>query len=105
MQRTRMLWSGDEAVARAARDGHVRLGAGYPGTPSTEILEAFSELGGQAQWSPNEKVALEVAIPAGVGHRLEDPNWAGRRSGPPMRRWRSKWPSARRSPAPAPSAP
>src|ERR1017187_3318248 len=64
MQRTRMLWSGDEAVARAARDGHVRLGTGYPGTPSTEILEAFSELGGQAQWSPNEKVALEVAIGA-----------------------------------------
>src|ERR1039458_4763319 len=64
MQRTRMLWSGDEAVARAARDGHVRLGAGYPGTPSTEILEAFSELGGRAQWSPNEKVALEVAIGA-----------------------------------------
>src|ERR1035437_4497693 len=62
MQRARMLWSGDEAVARAARDGHVRLGAGYPGTPSTEILEAFSELGGRAQWSPNEKVALEVAI-------------------------------------------
>jgi indolepyruvate ferredoxin oxidoreductase alpha subunit len=59
-----MLLSGDEAVALAARDGHVRLGTGYPGTPSTEILEAFSELGGQAQWSPNEKVALEVAIGA-----------------------------------------
>ena len=39
-------------------------GTGYPGTPSTEILEAFSELGGHAQWSPNEKVALEVAIGA-----------------------------------------
>src|ERR1035437_7270858 len=64
MQRTRMLWSGDEAVARAARDGHVRLGAGYPGTPSTEILEAFSDLAGTRQWSPNEKVALEVAIGA-----------------------------------------
>jgi indolepyruvate ferredoxin oxidoreductase alpha subunit len=59
-----MLMSGDEAVALAARDGHVRLGTGYPGTPSTEILEAFSKLGGQAQWSPNEKVALEVAIGA-----------------------------------------
>src|ERR1039457_5445373 len=64
MQRTRMLGSGDEAVARAARDGHVSLGTGYPGTPSTEILEAFSELGGPAQWSPNEKGALEVAIGA-----------------------------------------
>jgi indolepyruvate ferredoxin oxidoreductase, alpha subunit len=60
----RILISGDEAVALAARDGHVRLGTGYPGTPSTEILEKFSELGGQAQWSANEKVALEVAIGA-----------------------------------------
>src|SRR5664279_5155345 len=64
MQRTRMLWSGDEAVARAARDGHVRLGTGHPGTPSSENASRISELGGQAQWSPNEKVALEVAIGA-----------------------------------------
>jgi indolepyruvate ferredoxin oxidoreductase, alpha subunit len=63
----RMLLSGDEAVALAARDAGVALGAGYPGTPSTEILEAFSELGGPAQWSPNEKVALEVAIGAAFG--------------------------------------
>jgi indolepyruvate ferredoxin oxidoreductase alpha subunit len=42
----------------------VALGTGYPGTPSTEILERFSELGGQAQWAPNEKVALEVALGA-----------------------------------------
>jgi indolepyruvate ferredoxin oxidoreductase alpha subunit len=40
----------------------VTLGAGYPGTPSTEILERFDHLGGRAQWSPNEKVALEVGI-------------------------------------------
>ncbi len=59
---TRRFLSGDEAVALAARDAGVRLGTGYPGTPSTEILEAFDELGGQAQWAPNEKVALEVAI-------------------------------------------
>jgi indolepyruvate ferredoxin oxidoreductase alpha subunit len=63
----RMLLSGDEAVALAARDGGVALGAGYPGTPSTEILEAFADLGGRAQWSPNEKVALEVAIGASYG--------------------------------------
>ena len=60
----RLLLSGDEAVALAARDAGVRLGTGYPGTPSTEILEYFSELGGKAQWAPNEKVALEVAIGA-----------------------------------------
>ena len=38
----RRLVSGDEAVAAAACDGGVHLGTGYPGTPSTEILEAFS---------------------------------------------------------------
>src|SRR5690242_2596117 len=56
----RMLRSGDEAIALAALDAGVALGTGYPGTPSTEILEYFSEIGGRAQWSPNEKVALEV---------------------------------------------
>ena len=61
-QPNRMLLSGNEAVALAARDAAIRLGTGYPGTPSTEILEAFSEYGGKAQWAPNEKVALEVAI-------------------------------------------
>jgi indolepyruvate ferredoxin oxidoreductase alpha subunit len=61
------LLSGDEAIALAARHAGVALGAGYPGTPSTEILEYFSEIGGQAQWSPNEKVALEVAIGAAFG--------------------------------------
>ncbi|HZL43094.1 MAG TPA: thiamine pyrophosphate-dependent enzyme [Verrucomicrobiae bacterium] len=59
---TRKLLSGDEAIALAALHARVALGAGYPGTPSTEILERFSELGGRGQWSPNEKVALEVAL-------------------------------------------
>ena len=63
----RRLLSGDEAVAAAARDGGVHLGTGYPGTPSTEILESFSRLGGRAQWAPNEKVALEVGIGAAFG--------------------------------------
>ena len=63
----RRLLSGDEAVAAAARDGGVHLGTGYPGTPSTEILEAFSALGGRAQWAPNEKVALEVGLGAAYG--------------------------------------
>ncbi len=58
----RILLSGDEAVALGARDAAVHLGTGYPGTPSTEILEALNEFGGKAQWAPNEKVALEVAI-------------------------------------------
>ncbi|SDW88082.1 thiamine pyrophosphate-dependent enzyme [Thiocapsa roseopersicina] len=58
----RQLLSGDDAVALAALHAGVRLGTGYPGTPSTEILETFDRLGGHAQWSPNEKVALEVAL-------------------------------------------
>jgi indolepyruvate ferredoxin oxidoreductase alpha subunit len=58
----RQLLSGNEAVALAARDGDITLGTGYPGTPSTEILETFSHLGGSAQWAPNEKVALEVGL-------------------------------------------
>jgi indolepyruvate ferredoxin oxidoreductase, alpha subunit len=60
----RQLLSGDEAVALAARHAGVALGTGYPGTPSTEILETFSKLGGRAQWAPNEKVALEVGLGA-----------------------------------------
>ena len=58
----RRLLSGNEAVALAARGGRIILGTGYPGTPSTEILEAFAQLGGRAQWAPNEKVALEVGL-------------------------------------------
>lgn len=61
---TKAFLSGNEAIAQAARDAGVVLGTGYPGTPSTEILENFSALGGRAQWAPNEKVALEVAIGA-----------------------------------------
>jgi indolepyruvate ferredoxin oxidoreductase alpha subunit len=63
----RILLSGDEAIALAALHAGIALGAGYPGTPSTEILETFSEYGGHAQWSPNEKVALEVTIGAAFG--------------------------------------
>ncbi len=61
------ILSGDEAVAWAALDAGVSLGTGYPGTPSTEILEAFAAIGGPAQWAPNEKVALEVGIGAAFG--------------------------------------
>jgi indolepyruvate ferredoxin oxidoreductase alpha subunit len=64
---SRILLSGDEAVAHAAFHAGVALGTGYPGTPSTEILECFSELGGKAQWAPNEKVALEVGLGAAFG--------------------------------------
>ena len=58
----RLLASGNEAIAYAAYDCGVNWGVGYPGTPSSEILDEFSKLGGSAEWAPNEKAALEVAI-------------------------------------------
>ena len=59
------LMSGNEAIARGAWECGATFGAGYPGTPSTEILETFAQYKGvYAEWSPNEKVALEVAIGA-----------------------------------------
>jgi indolepyruvate ferredoxin oxidoreductase alpha subunit len=59
--------SGNEAIARGVYEAGVRFAAAYPGTPSTEILEEFSKYEGvYAEWSPNEKVALEVAIGAAL---------------------------------------
>jgi indolepyruvate ferredoxin oxidoreductase alpha subunit len=61
----RELLSGNEAVARGAWEAGVRIAAAYPGTPSTEILEKLVQYEGvYAEWSPNEKVALDVAIGA-----------------------------------------
>jgi hypothetical protein len=66
--RFRRRLSGNEALARGAWEAGVRVGAGYPGTPSTEILEALARLPGvDCEWSPNEKVALEVAVGASLG--------------------------------------
>lgn len=56
--------SGNEAIAMAALDAGLTLGVGYPGTPSSEILDNVSKHGGDAEWAPNEKTALEVG--AGV---------------------------------------
>ncbi|UCD34533.1 MAG: indolepyruvate ferredoxin oxidoreductase subunit alpha [Nitrospiraceae bacterium] len=61
----KVLLSGNEAIARAAHEAGVRVASGYPGTPSTEILENLSRYDEiYAEWSPNEKVALEVALGA-----------------------------------------
>jgi len=63
----KVLMSGNEAVARGAYECGARFGSGYPGTPSTEILEEFAKYDGvYAEWAPNEKVALEVGIGAAV---------------------------------------
>ena len=57
--------SGNEAIARGAWEAGCHIGTAYPGTPSTETMEAFAKLPGvYAEWCPNEKVALEVAMGA-----------------------------------------
>lgn len=62
------LLSGNEAIARGVYEAGVKVAAAYPGTPSTEILESLTEYAGiHAQWSPNEKVALDVAFGAALG--------------------------------------
>jgi indolepyruvate ferredoxin oxidoreductase alpha subunit len=63
----RQLLSGNQAIARGAWEAGVRVAAGYPGTPGTEILEEiarYPEI--YAEWSPNEKVALEMVFGASL---------------------------------------
>lgn len=58
---------GNAAVARGAYEAGVSVATAYPGTPSTEITEhlaKYREI--DAEWSVNEKVALEVAIGASI---------------------------------------
>ncbi|HNW91323.1 MAG TPA: indolepyruvate ferredoxin oxidoreductase subunit alpha [bacterium] len=61
------LLSGNEALARGAYEAGVTAAFGYPGTPSTEILEYVAAHFRDAiygEWSPNEKVAFEAAAGA-----------------------------------------
>ena len=63
----KLLLSGNEAIALGAFESGVQVGTGYPGTPSTEILENLTTYPGvYTEWSVNEKVALEVAIGAAI---------------------------------------
>ncbi len=65
---TRQLVLGNEALARGAYEAGVQVAAGYPGTPSTEILEALARWEDvYVEWAPNEKVALDVALGAAIG--------------------------------------
>jgi len=60
------IWmSGNEAIALGAWEAGVCVASGYPGTPSTEIMENLSTYDEvYTEWAPNEKVGLEVAIGA-----------------------------------------
>lgn len=61
------IMSGNEAIARGAWEAGCSFAAAYPGTPSTEILENISQYKEiYSEWSPNEKVAVEVACGASI---------------------------------------
>lgn len=63
----KVIMLGNEAIARGAYEAGIKVSAAYPGTPSTEISEnvvKYDEI--YAEWSPNEKVAMEVAIGASI---------------------------------------
>ena len=63
----KILLSGNEAIALGAFEAGAKVGTGYPGTPSTEILENLTTYPGvYTEWSVNEKVALEVGIGAAI---------------------------------------
>ena len=63
-----VLLSGNEAVARGAVEAGALVAVGYPGTPSTEILESIADRDDMdVRWSTNEKVALDVALGASLG--------------------------------------
>lgn len=64
----RVLLMGNEAIARGALEAGVSVVAGYPGTPSSEIVQNLAGVAGDCnlyvEWSVNEKVALEVSAAA-----------------------------------------
>ncbi|AFM40523.1 indolepyruvate ferredoxin oxidoreductase, alpha subunit [Desulfosporosinus acidiphilus SJ4] len=63
----KLIMTGNEAIARGAYEAGCLIAAAYPGTPSTEILEnlpQYKEI--YSKWSPNEKVAMEVACGAAI---------------------------------------
>ena len=61
------LMIGNAAIARGAYEAGATVAAAYPGTPSTEITEFISKYPEiYAEWSPNEKVALEVGVGASI---------------------------------------
>ncbi len=71
----RVILQGNEAAARGAIEAGIQVAVGYPGTPSSEVIETLSlvakDLGFHAEWAINEKVAFDVAVgAASVGARV-----------------------------------
>ncbi len=68
MNNSRRLLSGNEAIAIGAYQAGLMVATAYPGTPSTEILENLAKYKDiYAEWSTNEKVAMEVGLGASYG--------------------------------------
>ena len=73
----RKLLLGNAAAAEAALYSGVEVVTGYPGTPSTELIEYLSEkviansYDVYVEWSNNEKVAMDVAVASA---------WSGKRT-------------------------
>lgn len=66
----RVLLSGNEAIARGAYEAGIQIVAGYPGTPSSEILENMTQYKDiYSEWSVNEKVAMDMAAGAAYSGR------------------------------------
>lgn len=65
-EQKKVMMLGNEAIARGAYEAGVKVSAAYPGTPSTEISENMVKYKDElyCEWSPNEKVAMEVAMGA-----------------------------------------
>lgn len=63
-----VLFMGNEAIARGALEAGLNVAAGYPGTPSSEIIEGLAQVAPEralyVEWSVNEKVALEITAAA-----------------------------------------
>ncbi|HOQ71760.1 MAG TPA: hypothetical protein PK933_03435, partial [Smithellaceae bacterium] len=66
--KSKVLFLGNEAIARGALEAGVSVATGYPGTPSSEVIESLARVAQErnlyVEWSVNEKVALEVAAAA-----------------------------------------
>ena len=63
----KILLSGNETIARGAYEAGIKLATSYPGTPATEIMNYLLKLKSNdfyAEWSSNEKVALEICFGA-----------------------------------------
>ncbi|MCB2190152.1 MAG: indolepyruvate ferredoxin oxidoreductase, partial [Deltaproteobacteria bacterium] len=70
MQAQRRTMMGNQAITQGALEAGVRVAAGYPGTPSSEIIQNLADASQEhdlyVEWSVNEKVSLEVAAAASL---------------------------------------